>query len=47
MTIVRRRTLELAKADLLDRMRNAHVPAHRQMLQRALADIDRQLKELG
>jgi hypothetical protein len=47
MTIVRRRTLELAKADLLERMRNAHIPAHRQMLQRALADVDRQLRDLG
>ena len=46
MTIVRRRTLELARADIVERIHKASVPAHRQMLQRALADIDRQLKEL-
>ena len=45
MTIARRRTLELARTDIVERMHKANVPAHRQMLQRALTDIDRQLKE--
>ena len=47
MSIIRRRTLELAKADIVNRIAEAHVPAHRQILERALADLDRQLKDLG
>jgi hypothetical protein len=46
MSVIRRRTLELAKADILERIERAHAPTHRQMLQRALADIERQLQEL-
>jgi hypothetical protein len=45
MTPARRRTLELARIDLAERIEHAQVAAHKQMLQRALADVDRQLRE--
>jgi hypothetical protein len=45
MTPSRRRTLELAKTDLAERIERTHASAHRQLLQRALDDIDRQLRE--
>ena len=44
MTPSRRRTLELARTDIAERIGHARVAAHRQLLQRALDDIDRQLK---
>lgn len=44
MSPSRRRTLELARTDLAERMERARAPAHRQLLQRALEDVDRQLK---
>lgn len=45
MTPTRRRTLELARADVSDRMHRTRTPAVRQMLQKSLEEIDRQLKE--
>jgi len=47
MPTINRRTLELARTDVLERMERARASAHRQMLKRALDDIDRQLKELS
>ena len=45
--VSRRRNLELARVDILSRMRAAHAPAHRQMLEKALAAVDKELKLLG
>ena len=45
MTLNRRRTLELARTDIVERIERARASTHRQLLQRALDDIDRQLKE--
>jgi hypothetical protein len=42
----RRRNLELARVDLLARMETTQIPAHRQMLEKALAAVDKELKEL-
>jgi hypothetical protein len=47
MTVTRRRTLELARADILERIGRAQIPQHRKILERALEDIDRQIRELG
>jgi hypothetical protein len=44
MTPSRRRTLELARADIAERIERVRASAHRQLLQRALDDIDRQLQ---
>jgi hypothetical protein len=44
--ISRRRNLELARVDILSRIDRAHVPAHRQMLEKALAAVDKELKKL-
>jgi hypothetical protein len=44
--VSRRRNLELARVDILARLERAHVPAHRQMLEKALAALDKQLKDL-
>ena len=43
----RRRNLELARTDILARMERAQVPAHRQMLEKALAAVEKELKSLG
>lgn len=45
--VSKRRNLELARVDILARMERAQVPAHRQMLEKALADLDKQLKNLS
>ena len=41
-----RRKLELSRAAVLQQMEGAHAEAHREMLRRALADLDRQLAAL-
>jgi hypothetical protein len=43
----RRRTLELARADVLHRLQAAQAPDHRQMLDRALAALDEELAGLA
>ncbi len=42
----RRRTLELARARVAADLERATLAAHREMLQRALADLDNQLASL-
>ncbi len=42
----RRRTLELARARVAADLERATLPAHRDMLQRALVDLDNQLASL-
>lgn len=44
---VKRRKLELARADVLQRLQVAQVPAHREMLDRALAALDQELASLA
>lgn len=41
-----RRSLELARTDVLRRLEGATSSAHREMLQRALADLDERLGRL-
>ena len=41
----RRRSLELARADVLKRLESATSGPHREMLQRALADLESRLLE--
>ena len=43
----RRRTLELSRARLAADLERASAPPHRQMLERALADLDAQLDALS
>ena len=43
----KRQTLELSRARLLDDLSRATTPHHRQMLERALADIDASLQSLS
>jgi hypothetical protein len=45
--IDRRRTLELSRARLTADLQRATVPAHRQMLEQALAALDGQILDLG
>ena len=45
--LLKRRKLELARADVLHRLEQAHAPAHRQMLERALAAVEQELATLG
>jgi hypothetical protein len=45
--IARRRQLELARADIERRLGVAVAPAHRQMLERALAALTRDMDALG
>jgi len=40
---LKRRRLELARSDVLQRLEAAHAPAHREMLERALAALERDL----
>jgi hypothetical protein len=47
MVVTRRRNLELARTDLVARMSTAHVDAHRKMLEKALAAVEKELKALG
>jgi len=42
----RRRALELTRARACDDLSRASVPAHRQMLEEAIAALDRQLADL-
>jgi hypothetical protein len=42
--VARRRTLELARAKALADLARARTPAHREMLQRAIADLEAQLR---
>ena len=42
----RRRSLELARADVLKRLEGATSGPHREMLQRALTDLDARLLEM-
>lgn len=44
--IDRRRTLELSRARLAADLQRASVPAHRKMLEQAIAALDGQLREL-
>jgi hypothetical protein len=46
MMISKRRNLELARTDLLSRMDRAREPAHRQMLEKALAAVEKELKTI-
>ena len=41
-----RRSLELARTDVVHRLEGATSVAHREMLQRALADLDERLRRL-
>ena len=43
----RRRTLELARVDVEHQLERATAPAYRKMLERALADLDKQLAEIA
>ncbi|HEV8253944.1 MAG TPA: hypothetical protein VGQ78_04265 [Vicinamibacteria bacterium] len=43
----RRRGLELARADVLKRMEAAQAEGYRDMLRRALAALDEELRQLG
>jgi hypothetical protein len=42
----RRRNLELARVDILARMERVQAPAHRQMLEKALAAVEKELKSI-
>ena len=42
----RRRTLELTRTRLMNDLSRASAPAHRQMLESSIAELDRQLAEL-
>jgi len=44
--LARRRTLELSRADVLQRLESAQVEAHREMLRRALAALDAEIAAL-
>jgi hypothetical protein len=45
--LARRRRLELGRADVLRQLQTAHAGAHREMLERALAALDKDLEALG
>lgn len=45
-TAERRRALELARARASDDLSRATAPAHRQMLEKAIASLDQQLNDL-
>lgn len=44
--VVRRRRLELSRADVLRQMKEARAEGHREMLRRALEALEKQLAEL-
>lgn len=44
--LLRRRRLELSRADVLRQMKEARAEGHREMLRRALAALEKQLAEL-
>jgi hypothetical protein len=45
--LARRRRLELGRADVLRQLQTAHAAGHRQMLERALAALDKDLDALS
>lgn len=45
--VAQRRKLELSRADVLQRLSAVQAPAHREMLQRALAAVDAELAKLS
>ena len=45
-SVLKRRKLELARADVLRRMQLAHAEAHKEMLRRALASLDHDIAAL-
>lgn len=45
-TILKRRRLELARADVLRQLQMARADAHKEMLHRALTALDKEIKEL-
>ena len=47
IAVAKRRGLELARADVLKRMEAAQAEGYRDMLRRALAAIDDELRHLG
>lgn len=46
-TLRKKETLRLARAHLQQQMQASQHPRHREMLERALADLEKQLAELG
>lgn len=44
--LARRRTLELSRIDVVRRLAAAHAPAHRQMLEKALAALEAEIASL-
>jgi hypothetical protein len=44
---LKRRKLELARADVVHRLASAHAASHREMLERALAALDTELAGLS
>jgi hypothetical protein len=44
--IVKRRSLELARSDVLRQLQAVRSEAHKEMLERALAALEQELKEL-
>jgi len=46
VTILKRRKLELARVDVVHNLERASVEAHREMLRRALAALDKELSRL-
>ena len=45
-TLVKRRSLELARTDILRQLQMARSEAHKEMLERALAALEQELKDL-
>jgi hypothetical protein len=45
--LARRRKLELSRADVLRRLQTAQAEGHREMLRRALADLDAEIASLS
>jgi hypothetical protein len=45
--VSRRRNLELAHVDIKARLDRSRMPAHRQMLEKALAAVEKELRTLG
>jgi len=46
-TLLKRRKLELARADVLHQIETARADAHKEMLRRALAALEKDLEGLG
>ena len=45
--VLKRRRLELARTDVLHQLQAARAEAHREMLRRALAALEKELSKLG